>query len=45
MLLKPWLFTTRSYEGRDALQGIRVYSRSSDQVREPSQHLLKKERS
>ena len=45
MLLKTWPSTTRSYEGRDPLQGIRGFSRFSDQVRETSQHLLKKERS
>lgn len=45
MLLKTWPSNIRSYEGRDALQEIRRFSRSRDQIRETNQHLLKKERS
>lgn len=45
MLLKTWPSTTRSYEGRDPLQGIRRFSRSRDQIRKANQYLVKKERS
>ncbi len=45
MLLKTWPSTTRIYEERDPLQRIRGFFRSCDQIRETSQHLLKKERS
>jgi len=45
MLLKSWPSTTRSYKGRDPLQRIRDFFRSSAQGGETSHHLLKKERS